>query len=63
MSAESEDREGAKDLELSPEDADRVKGGRLDPGGGGGGAAHIVSRKKHKKRSKSSQIGPYKGKH
>jgi hypothetical protein len=63
VSAESEDRQGAKDLDLKADEADRVKGGRLDPGGGGGGSSNIGSRRKHKKRSKSSNIGPYKGKH
>jgi hypothetical protein len=62
MSAESEDRTGARDLDLTAEDADRVKGGRLDPGPGGSWAANQVLKRRHK-RSKKSRIGPYKGKH
>ena len=62
MSAESEDRTGTRDLDLTADEADRVKGGRLDPGPGGAWAANQVLRKKRTKRSKS-EIGPYKGKH
>ena len=66
MSAESEGREGTRDLELTSEDADRVKGGMLPiDGGGAGGASDIVSHKKRKrrKRKNQNQVGPYKGLH
>ena len=63
MSAESEDRTGARDLDPTAEDADRVKGGRLDPGPGGAWAARFQALKKKGRRSKKSDIGPYKGKH
>ena len=63
MSAESEDRTGTRDLDLTEEDADRVKGGRLDPGPGGSWAARAQALRRKIKRSKKSEIGPYKGKH
>jgi len=64
--AVSADEKDTQDLELTSDDADRVKGGMLPiDGGGAGGASHIVGRKKHKKHKKHKQsgIGPYKGKH
>lgn len=63
MSADSEGREDARDLELTTEEADRVKGGVLPIDGGAGGTSYIAGRKKRKKRKKQNTIGPYKGKH
>jgi hypothetical protein len=66
VSAESEGREGTRDLDLTTEDADRVKGGMLPIDGGAGGTAYIPgTHKKHKKhkKHKNQGVGPYKGNH
>jgi hypothetical protein len=52
----------AEDLELTGEEADRVKGGMI-PIEGGDTSSTSFSGKKKKKKKKQSKVGPYGGKH
>jgi hypothetical protein len=54
----------AEDLELTGEEADRVKGGMLPIEGGDTlSSGTSYAGKKKKKKKKQSKIGPYQGKH
>jgi hypothetical protein len=65
VSAEDEDRRRPEDLEPTPEDADRVKGGVLpiDPVSSDSFVSRIIGGRRRKKKKQQQQIGPYKGKH
>jgi hypothetical protein len=63
VSAQNEDR-ATRDLELTTDEADSVKGGVIpgDPGGAALGRAP-AGHKRKKRRKRNLNIGPYKGKH
>ena len=62
MSAEQKSGQ-AEDLELTQEDADRVKGGVLPIEGGDNLASGKSYKAKKKRKKKQQKIGSYQGKH
>jgi hypothetical protein len=61
VSAEKEGK--PEDLELSGEDADRVKGGMVPVEGGDSLSSGKGYKGKKKRKKKKSAIGPYQGPH
>lgn len=59
----STDQQSEKDLDLTQEEADRVKGGVLPIEGGDNVSSGKSYTGKKKRKKKQQKIGPYQGKH